>query len=83
MPPLLPADIHRAQNRYTKGLRFPPAKWTDILDSADCRVLSVMSNSDVDVYLLAESSLIVYKDRVMLKVIQTGTTTTTIQTGTS
>lgn len=43
------------------------ASWDSILDVAKCKILSRISNSALDCYVLSESSLFVYADRVFLK----------------
>jgi len=41
--------------------------WRKVVEAVDAEVLSVMRNDHVDAYLLSESSLFVFKDRVCLK----------------
>lgn len=47
--------------------------WEDMLAIVKCQVLSVVSNEACDAYLLSESSMFVYPDRLILKTC--GTTT--------
>jgi len=44
-----------------------PAEWGYLLQSFGCRILNVEKNDHFDAYLLSESSLFVYSDRVILK----------------
>jgi len=44
-----------------------PAEWGYLLQSFGCRILNVERNDHFDAYLLSESSLFVYSDRVILK----------------
>ncbi|KAI9203369.1 adenosylmethionine decarboxylase [Polychytrium aggregatum] len=56
------------------GLRtVPRAVWDDMLEIVKARVLSTLHNEHLDAYLLSESSLFVYPDRVIIKTC--GTTT--------
>jgi S-adenosylmethionine decarboxylase len=47
--------------------------WTEMLNIAGCKIINIISNSDITAYLLSESSLFVFKDGFMLKTC--GTTT--------
>ncbi|KAH6562093.1 hypothetical protein BASA50_004173 [Batrachochytrium salamandrivorans] len=47
--------------------------WEDMLNIVQCKVLSVIKNKYADAYLLSESSMFVYKNRIVLKTC--GTTT--------
>ncbi|KAL7749037.1 spermidine resistance protein [Sorochytrium milnesiophthora] len=59
---------------FQEGLRKVERKtWQDMLDLVKCQILSVASNEYMDAYLLSESSLFVYPQRVILKTC--GTTT--------
>ncbi|KAJ3315608.1 spermidine resistance protein [Boothiomyces sp. JEL0838] len=56
------------------GLRtVDQSVWEDMLKIVQCQVLSTLKNEFVDAYLLSESSMFVYKNRLMLKTC--GTTT--------
>lgn len=41
--------------------------WSNILDLVNCKILSIKSSSDLDAYLLSESSLFVYDHKLILK----------------
>merc|ERR1712060_912872 len=41
--------------------------WRNVVEAVDAEVLSVMRSDHVDAYLLSESSLFVFKDRICLK----------------
>ncbi|CAN3375013.1 hypothetical protein DIURU_005185 [Diutina rugosa] len=57
------------------GLRSLPFQhWVDVLDLVNCKVLSVKRTRTMDAYLLSESSLFVFDNRMVLKTC--GTTTT-------
>lgn len=53
--------------------RIPRVEWGNILALVKCSILSVKSNAHFDAYLLSESSLFVYPQRIILKTC--GTTT--------
>ncbi|KAI8897073.1 S-adenosylmethionine decarboxylase [Globomyces pollinis-pini] len=63
------------QFKYKRsGLRtVNPAVWEDMLKIVQCQVLSTAKNEFVDAYLLSESSMFVYSNRLILKTC--GTTT--------
>jgi S-adenosylmethionine decarboxylase len=50
-----------------------PAVWQDMLQVVQCKILSVLNNEHADAYLLSESSMFVYSNRLILKTC--GTTT--------
>ncbi|KAA8494991.1 S-adenosylmethionine decarboxylase proenzyme [Porphyridium purpureum] len=52
---------------------FPRERWDAVLTDAQCSILSVSSNDVFDAYLLSESSMFVYPDKVLIKTC--GTTT--------
>ncbi|CCD27261.1 adenosylmethionine decarboxylase SPE2 NDAI_0K00700 [Naumovozyma dairenensis CBS 421] len=61
--------------KNTKTLRnIEVNKWVQILKLVQCEVLSIKSTSDMDAFLLSESSLFVYDHKITLKTC--GTTTT-------
>ncbi|KAI9317880.1 adenosylmethionine decarboxylase [Dichotomocladium elegans] len=61
-------------NSDNTGLRVVPRPvWDDLLALVKCTVLNVISNKDVDAYLLSESSMFVYPHKLILKTC--GTTT--------
>lgn len=49
------------------------AKWTEMLDQVNCKILSVVESDHVDAYLLSESSMFVFPHKLILKTC--GTTT--------
>jgi S-adenosylmethionine decarboxylase len=49
------------------------AKWTEMLDQVNCKILSVVESEHVDAYLLSESSMFVFPHKLILKTC--GTTT--------
>ncbi|KAH8702178.1 S-adenosylmethionine decarboxylase proenzyme [Talaromyces proteolyticus] len=56
------------------GLKAVPAEiWKDMLDLVNCKVLSIVESEDVDAYLLSESSMFVWRHKLILKTC--GTTT--------
>ncbi|CRG87338.1 S-adenosylmethionine decarboxylase [Talaromyces islandicus] len=56
------------------GLKAVPAEiWKDMLDLVNCKVLSIVESDDVDAYLLSESSMFVWRHKLILKTC--GTTT--------
>jgi len=51
-----------------EGLRsIDDQKWSNLLNSFGCQILNSISNEIFEAYLLSESSLFVYRDRVILK----------------
>lgn len=59
------------------GLRsVPRPHWEEMLDIVKCKVLSTLSSSEMDAYLLSESSMFVFPHKIILKTC--GTTTTLI-----
>lgn len=60
-----------------EGLRaVPRCNWEEMLDIVKCKVLSTLSSSSMDAYLLSESSMFVFPHKLILKTC--GTTTTLI-----
>ena len=56
------------------GLKAVPEEiWKDMLDLVNCKVLSIVESDDVDAYLLSESSMFVWRHKLILKTC--GTTT--------
>jgi len=52
----------------SKSLRsFGAEEWQKVLDHAKCTIISEISNEHVKAYVLSESSLFVYNDRVLIK----------------
>jgi S-adenosylmethionine decarboxylase len=71
-------ELHFARSTPSQdgwcGLRgIDKASWANILSEAKCNILHQLSGEHVDAYLLSESSLFVWNDRIMLKTC--GTTT--------
>jgi len=57
-----------------KGLReYKAQEWQRVLDLAKCSILSCSTSNSVTAYVLSESSLFVFEDRIMIKTC--GTTT--------
>eukprot|EP00842_Homolaphlyctis_polyrhiza_P002016 jgi/Hompol1/2815/HPOL_003031-RA len=68
------ADTDGHFHFHRLGLRsVSRAVWEDMLNIVQCRVLSVIKNEFADAFLLSESSMFVYENRIMLKTC--GTTT--------
>lgn len=66
--------FREAKNHSGKTLRdVPQARWVPMLDLVNCKILSSVSNSYCNAYLLSESSFFVYDSMVILKTC--GTTT--------
>ncbi|KAL1991951.1 hypothetical protein VTN49DRAFT_5259 [Thermomyces lanuginosus] len=56
------------------GLKAVPVEaWKDMLDIVNCKVLSIVESDDMDAYLLSESSMFVWRHKLILKTC--GTTT--------
>lgn len=53
--------------------RVPRSTWAGMLDLVKCKTLSVETSTEVDAYLLSESSMFVYPHKIVLKTC--GTTT--------
>ncbi|KAJ3415942.1 spermidine resistance protein [Chytridiales sp. JEL 0842] len=67
-------DGHGHWKYRREGLRVVPRPvWEEMLAIVKCQVLSVVNNEFVDAYLLSESSMFVYSNRLILKTC--GTTT--------
>lgn len=57
-----------------EGLRaIPREQWQHVLDLVQCKIISVVSNDDMDAYVLSESSMFVFPHKMVLKTC--GTTT--------
>jgi S-adenosylmethionine decarboxylase len=53
--------------RVLESLRdLPRTFWASVVDSTGAKIISELSSSHVDAYLLSESSLFVFKDRVVM-----------------
>ncbi|KAL5477068.1 hypothetical protein EMCRGX_G023810 [Ephydatia muelleri] len=71
---LLELWFHLPDGSSPMGIRtIPQASWRKLLKLVKCEVLSVITNDTTDAYLLSESSLFVFSNRVILKTC--GTTT--------
>ncbi|KAI8813331.1 adenosylmethionine decarboxylase [Cladochytrium replicatum] len=69
----VPAGIDKNDDKHP-GLRsVPKPVWDEMLDIVRCKVLSIIENEHSTAYLLSESSMFVYKHRLVLKTC--GTTT--------
>merc|ERR1719352_613260 len=67
-------EVYFSRGEDSPGLRrFQHSTWSDMLADAACTILHQESNQDFDAYLLSESSMFVYPDRLILKTC--GTTT--------
>jgi len=67
-------EVYFSRGEDSPGLRhFQHDTWSDMLADAACTILHQESNKDFDAYLLSESSMFVYPDRLILKTC--GTTT--------
>ena len=67
-------EVYFSRGDDNSGLRrFQHDVWSDMLADAACTILHQESNKDFDAYLLSESSMFVYPDRLILKTC--GTTT--------
>lgn len=67
-------EVYFSKGADSTGFRrFQKNVWSDVLADAACTILHQESDKDVDAYLLSESSLFVYPERVILKTC--GTTT--------
>lgn len=67
-------EVYFSRGDDSSGLRrFQHDVWSDMLADAACTILHQESNKDFDAYLLSESSMFVYPDRLILKTC--GTTT--------
>ncbi|KAK6458774.1 S-adenosylmethionine decarboxylase [Scheffersomyces xylosifermentans] len=70
-----PSEDHLPKGNNDEGLRcIPLNKWVEILDLVSCKILSMKSSKFMDAYLLSESSLFVFPNKIILKTC--GTTTT-------
>lgn len=61
-------EVYFSSGPHTDGFRrFDQTVWSDLLVAASCSILNHTPNSHFDAYLLSESSLFVYPNRVILK----------------
>ncbi|ODV62195.1 adenosylmethionine decarboxylase SPE2 [Ascoidea rubescens DSM 1968] len=66
---------HENDLNVENGLRSVPLfEWQNLLDIINCKILSLKKSENLDAYILSESSLFVYNNRIILKTC--GTTTT-------
>jgi hypothetical protein len=63
----------RDQKSPTSLRNIPNARWQECLDSVNCKILSTISNEHVTAFLLSESSMFVFDEKVYIKTC--GTTT--------
>ncbi|KAK9457310.1 S-adenosylmethionine decarboxylase [Dipodascopsis uninucleata] len=69
-----PDRFHLPAGMSKDGLKCVPREiWEDMLDLVHCKVLSVIGTTEVDAYLLSESSMFVFPHKLILKTC--GTTT--------
>jgi S-adenosylmethionine decarboxylase len=67
-------EVTFSQRSTSPGMRsICQAEWQSMLDQAKCTIISSTSTGYIDSYVLSESSLFVYDDRIILKTC--GTTT--------
>jgi len=61
-------DVIFSASRTLDGLRsFGPDRWQEVLNFAKCTIISHKQNENFDAYVLSESSLFVFPNRVMFK----------------
>jgi len=65
-PSLLP-DVEYAHNGKIGLRKVPRAVWEEMLDIVKCKILSVVEGTEMDAYLLSESSFFVSAHRLILK----------------
>ncbi|PVG00399.1 S-adenosylmethionine decarboxylase [Serendipita vermifera] len=62
----VPTHTDTSDERW--GLRsVPREKWEEMLDIVRCKVLNVLEGKELDAYLLSESSLFIYPNKLILK----------------
>ncbi|WFD00151.1 adenosylmethionine decarboxylase [Malassezia yamatoensis] len=66
-------DLHGGPLGRIGLRRVPRSSWENMLELVHCKTLSVESNSEMDAYLLSESSMFIYPHKIILKTC--GTTT--------
>ncbi|PIL34210.1 hypothetical protein GSI_03921 [Ganoderma sinense ZZ0214-1] len=62
-----PADIPATTNGKLGLRKVPQSVWEDMLDIVKCKILSVVEGTEMDAYLLSESSFFVSPHRLILK----------------
>ncbi|KAI0758326.1 S-adenosylmethionine decarboxylase [Irpex lacteus] len=60
-------DAHEAHDGKLGLRKVPRAVWEEMLDIVKCKILSVVEGTEMDAYLLSESSLFVSPHRLILK----------------
>lgn len=69
-----PSSHHLPEGCVSGGLKSVKQDvWESMLDLVQCKVLSVINSSEIDAYLLSESSMFVFPHKIILKTC--GTTT--------
>eukprot|EP01067_Filipodium_phascolosomae_P001482 Filipodium_phascolosomae@DN1980_c0_g1_i1.p1 len=63
-----PQEYNSVSGGCSAGLRSLPVHvWHNVCHAASCNIISSKHNSELDAYILSESSLFVYHDKIILK----------------